>query len=189
MAAFSKFLLNLLGWTCVGEPPKGITKAVFITAPHTSFMDFFIGRLYCWSKGIPAKIFIKREAFKWYYGWLLKYVGGIPVDRSKPGNRVEQAANMIRDNDPVFLAITPEGTRKKVEIWKRGFYYIALKAEVPIVLSFLDYGTKEVGIGPILEVTGNFDEDFKKIQDYYRGRQAKYPEMFSLWDPKKDVAR
>ena len=185
MATFSAFLLRIMGWTTVGGPPPNITKAVFITAPHTSFVDFFIGRLYCWTRKIPAKIFIKKEAFKWPYGWLLKYVGGIPVDRSQPGNRVEQAAEMIRDNDPIFLTITPEGTRKRVEVWKRGFYYIAQKAEVPIILSFLDYGKKEVGIGPVLNVTGDIDKDMKTIKDYYRGMQGKYPEMFSLWEPKK----
>lgn len=185
MAGISRFLLKLFGWTSVGYPPKGITKAVFITAPHTSFWDFFIGRLYCWERGIPAKIFIKKEAFKWYYGWLLKYVGGIPIDRSKAGNRVEQAADMIRNGENIFLAITPEGTRKRVEVWKRGFYYIAQRAEVPIILSYLDYGKKEVGIGPILNVTGDISKDFKTIEDYYRGMQGKYPEMFSLYEPKK----
>lgn len=186
MAAFSAFLLKLLGWKTVGYPPKGITKAVFITAPHTSFVDFFIGRLYCWERKIPAKIFIKKEAFKWPYGWLLKYVGGIPIDRSQPGNRVDQAAEMIKNNDPVFLAITPEGTRKRVEVWKRGFYYIAQKAEVPIVLSYLDYGKKEVGIGPVLNVTGDIKKDFETIENYYRGMQGKHPEMFNLWEEKSN---
>jgi 1-acyl-sn-glycerol-3-phosphate acyltransferase len=172
-----------MGWKSIGDPPKGVNKAVFITAPHTSFMDFFIGRLYCWSKRIPAKIFIKKEAFKWYYGWLLKAVGGIPIDRSQPGNRVETTANMIRERNPIFLAITPEGTRKRVEVWKRGFYYIAQKAEVPIILSFLDYGKKEVGIGPILEVTGDIQEDFKTIEDFYRGMKGKHPEKFNLYEP------
>ena len=186
MASFSKFLLRILGWTPVGQIPDGINKAVFITAPHTSFVDFFVGRLYCWSHKIPAKIFIKQEAFKWYYGWLLKFVGGIPIDRSQPGNRVEIAAEMIKERDHIFLAITPEGTRKRVTKWKKGFYFIAQKAEVPIILSFLDYGKKEVGIGPILDVSGDIEKDFKTIEDYYRGMKGKYPEMFNLYDPEKD---
>lgn len=185
MAFISKIILKLLGWTLVGSPPEELKKAVFITAPHTSFEDFFVGRMYCWARGIPAKIFIKQEAFKWYYGWLLKYVGGIPIDRSKPGNRVEQVAEMITEQDNIFLAITPEGTRKRVEVWKRGFYFIAQKAEVPIIMSYLDYGKKEVGIGPVLEVTGDIEKDFKTIEDYYRGKQGKYPEMFNLSEPKK----
>lgn len=170
----------------IGDPPKGIKKAVFITAPHTSFVDFFIGRMYCWAKGIPAKIFIKDEAFKWYYGWLLKSLGGgIPIDRSKPGNTVDISAEMIKERDSIFLAITPEGTRKRVEVWKRGFYYIAQKAEVPIILSFLDYGKKEVGIGPILDVSGDINVDLKKIEDFYRGMQGKHPEMFNLSEKEK----
>lgn len=187
MAVFSSFILKLLGWKAVGYPPENITKAVFITAPHTSFVDFFIGRLYCWSRKIPAKIFIKQEAFKWPYKRLLKYVGGIPVDRSQPGNRVEQAALMIKNNDPIFLAITPEGTRKRIDVWKRGFYYIAQQADVPIVLSYLDYGKKEVGIGPILKVTGDINKDMETIQDYYRGMQGRYPEKFSLWEEKNST--
>lgn len=181
MQFLSELILKLMGWKLIGGPPEGITKAVFITAPHTSFHDFFIGRMYCWSRKIPAKVFIKKEAFKWYYGWLLKYVGGIPIDRSKPGNRVEQAAAMITEHDPIYLAITPEGTRKRVDNWKKGFYYIALKADVPIVFSYLDYGKKEVGIGPILDVTGDFETDFKKIEDYYRGMIGKHPELFNLY--------
>jgi len=172
-----------MGWKLIGYPPEGITRAVFIAAPHTSFYDFFLGRLYCWSRSIPIKIFIKQEAFKWYYGWLLKAVGGIPIDRSQPGNRVEISARMIREHNPIFLAITPEGTRKRVEVWKRGFYYIAQKADVPIILSFIDYGKKEVGIGPVLEVTGDLQQDFKTIENFYRGMKGKHPEMFNLYQP------
>jgi 1-acyl-sn-glycerol-3-phosphate acyltransferase len=182
MRLFSTFLLKLMGWKLIGNPPPGIDKAVFITAPHTSFEDFFIGRLYCWAKRIPVKIFIKKEAFKWYYGWLLKAVGGVPIDRSQPGNRVEMTANMIREQGRIFLAITPEGTRKRVEVWKRGFYYIAEKANVPIILSFLDYGKKEVGIGPVLDVTGDIQTDFRTIENFYRGMQGKHPEKFNLYE-------
>lgn len=183
MRLLSIFLLRLMGWKIVGGPPEGVTKAVFITAPHTSFVDFYIGRLYCWSKRIPIKVFIKKEAFNWYSGWLLKAVGGIPIDRSQPGNRVDISARMIRERDHIFLTITPEGTRKRVEVWKRGFYYIAQKADVPIILSFLDYGKKEVGIGPVLNVTGDIQKDFKTIEDFYRGMQGKHPEMFNLYEP------
>ena len=184
MSLLSTFILKLLGWKPLGGPPEGINKAVFITAPHTSFVDFFIGRLYCWSRKIPVRIFIKKEAFKWYYGWLLKAVGGIPIDRSQPGNRVDLMAKMIKERDHIFLAITPEGTRKRVEVWKRGFYYIAQKADVPIILSFLDYGKKIVGIGPVLDVTGDIQKDFKTIENFYRGMQGKYPELFNHYESK-----
>lgn len=181
MRLLSELILKIMGWKLIGGPPEGVTKAIFITAPHTSYYDFFIGRMYCWARRIPAKLFIKKEAFKWPYAGLLRYVGGIPVDRSKPGNRVEQIAEMIKENEPIYLAITPEGTRKRVDTWKKGFYYIAQKADVPIIFSFLDYGKKEVGIGPILDVTGDFDTDFKKIEDYYRGMKGKHPELFNLY--------
>ena len=133
---------------------------------------------------MPVKIFIKKEAFKLYYGGLLQASGGIPIYRGQAGNRVDQSAKMIKDRDRIYLAITPEGTRKRVEVWKRGFYYIAQKADVPIILSYLDYGKKEVGIGPVLDVTGDIQKDFTTIENFYRGMQGKYPEMFNLWDAK-----
>ena len=169
-----------MGWTTVGGPPEGVKKAIFITAPHTSNLDFFIGRMYAWTRRMPIKTLIKKEAFFWPFGGLLKKSGGIPVDRSKASNMVEFAAEIFNQYDTIYMAITPEGTRKRVEHWKKGFYYIAQKANVPIIMSFLDYGNKRVGIGPMLHTTGDIKKDFKVIEDFYRGMKARHPEKFNL---------
>ena len=129
---------------------------------------------------IPIRIVIKKEAFFWPFGWLLKKVGGIPIDRSKSVNRVDQVAELFKVTDPMFYALTPEGTRKRSDKWKKGFYYIALKAKVPILLSYIDYKKKEAGIGPAFYPTGDFEKDFKEIEDFYRGKIAKHPEYFNL---------
>ena len=139
MRLISILILKLIGWTPVGGPPEGIKKAIFITAPHTSNLDFFIGRMYAWMHRLPIKTLIKKEAFFWPFGGLLRRTGGIPIDRSKATNSVDMAAEIFTKYDTIYMAITPEGTRKLVKNWKKGFYYIAQKADVPIVLSFLDY--------------------------------------------------
>jgi len=180
MRLISIFILKLIGWTRVGGPPAGVKKAIFITAPHTSNFDFFIGRLYAWSNSIPVKFLIKKEAFIWPFGGLLRRSGGVAIDRKKASNSVEMAAEIFDQYDTIYMAITPEGTRKLVPTWKKGFYYIAQKANVPIVLSFIDYGNKKVGIGPVLETSGDINVDFKKIEDFYRGMQGRHPEKFNL---------
>ncbi|HEY9114147.1 MAG TPA: 1-acyl-sn-glycerol-3-phosphate acyltransferase [Bacteroidales bacterium] len=180
MKWISYLILKMMGWTTVGGPPEGVKKAIFITAPHTSNLDFFIGRMYAWTRKLPIKTLIKKEAFFWPFGGLLKKTGGIPIDRSKASNSVEMAAEIFNQYDTIYMAITPEGTRKLVKHWKKGFYYIAQKANVPIVLSFLDYKNKIVGIGPILETSGDIEKDFKKIEDFYRGMQGRHPEKFNL---------
>ena len=131
-------------------------------------------------KDIPISVVIKKEAFKWPYGWLLKKVGGVPIDRSKSINRVDQVVELFKVTDPMFFALTPEGTRKRSDNWKKGFYYIALQAKVPILLSYIDYEKKEAGVGPPFYPTGDFEKDFKEIEDFYRGRVGKHPEFFNL---------
>jgi 1-acyl-sn-glycerol-3-phosphate acyltransferase len=180
MKGICNLILKLMGWKTVGGPPEGVKKAIFITAPHTSNLDFFIGRLYAWTRKMPIKTLIKKESFFWPIGGLLKKIGGVPIDRSKASNSVEMAAEIFNQYDTIYMAITPEGTRKLVTHWKKGFYYIAQRANVPIVLSFLDYKNKIVGIGPVLDTTGDIEKDFKKIEDFYRGMQGRHPEKFNL---------
>jgi len=181
MRLLSKFILKATGWKTVGGIPPELTKAVFVIAPHTSNMDFFIGRLYCFQHRIPIKIMIKKESFKGPLGGLLKKAGGVPIDRSISKSLVDQVVQLFNENDTFFFAITPEGTRKRSDKWKTGFYYhIAVKAKVPILLSYIDYEKKEAGIGRIFYPTGDFEKDFKEIEDFYRGRKGKYPEKFNL---------
>ena len=180
MRLISKYLYKLLGWKSVGGMPEGISKAVFIIAPHTSNWDFLIGRLYAWMNQVPVHVLIKKEAFFWPTAGLLKKVGGIPIDRSKKGNTVGQIAQMFEKYTTLYLGITPEGSRQRREEWKRGFYFIAMEAKVPIVLSYIDYSKKEAGIGPAFYPTGDYEKDLEEIQAYYKGKKGKHPELFNL---------
>lgn len=183
MYLISKIIIKLSGWKITGTVPVDIKKCVVIMAPHTSMWDFVWGRLAYWVLRLKAKFLIKREMFNSWLGPVLIRIGGIPVDRSKKNNAVDTVAELFLKYDSLYITITPEATRKLNPDWKKGFYYIALKANVPIALGYLDYHKKEGGIGKMLTPTGNFDEDFKIIEEFYRGRGAKHPELFNLTHP------
>lgn len=173
--------LKLMGWKLVGSIPADVKKCVIAVAPHTSIADFILGRLAYCSINVPVKFLIKKEFFdNPLLKPLLLKLGGIPVDRSKSNNTVNETAALFKQYDTLNLVLTPEGTRKLVHRWKRGFYYIAERAGVPIVLGFLDFKTKELGFGPTLYPTGDFDEDWKTIEEFYRGKHAKHPERYNL---------
>lgn len=174
-------IVKLLGWKLVGEIPKDVKKCVIAVAPHTCIYDFIIGRLAYFALGTPVKFMIKKEFFdNPLLNGLLKKLGGIPIDRSRSNNVVNQVSALFDKYETLNIIITPEGTRKLVKNWKRGFYYIALKAEVPIVLGFLDFKTKELGFGPIIYPTGDFDKDWVEMEKFYRGITAKHPERYNL---------
>ncbi len=176
----SKFFLWLFGWKIEGVIPEGEKKAVIIAAPHTSMWDFVFGRLPYFVLDVDVKYLIKSEMFVWPYGRLLRKLGGIPVDRKKSGNTVDQVARLFRESESLYVIITPEGTRALVKNWKRGFYYIAEKAGVPIALGFLDYKKKTGGIGKMLYPSGDFKKDLEIIEDFYKDKSAKHPEKFNL---------
>lgn len=181
MSQIARIILRLLGWNIYYRVPLNETpKAVIIMAPHTSNLDFVIGRLGFYLHGIRPKILIKKEAFKHVLGFLLRWMGGIPVDRGHSQNTVKKITTEFNNNKSFYLLITPEGTRRRVEKWKKGFYFIALTAKVPIFLSFLDYRKKEGGIGMMLHPSGDFEADLKIIQDFYRDKQARHPSKFNL---------
>lgn len=180
MRTISGIILRLLGWKITGTVPSHLRKCVIIGAPHTSNMDFFYGRLAYFTFGVPVKFLIKKEAFQNPLGGLLKRAGGIPVDRGKKNNLVEEMAKLFKNSDQLNMIVAAEGTRKLVTQWKRGFYYIALRAEVPILLGFLDYEKKEAGFGPVIYPTGDFDADFKIIEEFYKTKTARHPELFNL---------
>jgi len=176
----SKLILKLKGWKVVGGMPEGIKKCVVVSAPHTSMWDFIWGRLAFWTLRVKVKFLIKKESFGLITGPLLKWSGGIPVDRGKSANMVQLVAKLFDDYESLYITITPEGTRRLNKKWKKGFYYIAVNAKVPIALGVIDYKKKEGGIGELFWPTGNFEEDFKHIENFYRGRGAKHPERYNL---------
>ena len=172
-----------LGWKLIGNIPQGVKKAVLVVAPHTSNWDGFYGLLFCFVKQLPIKFAIKKEAMFFPISPILKWMGAIPIDRkrqsksSKRDSMIRHMTNILLRQQSLMLIIAPEGTRSRVTRWKRGFYYTALQANVPVVLGYLDYKKKHIGLGPIVYPTGDFDVDIQKIQAFYKDKVGKYPEQ------------
>ena len=179
----SQLILNFFGWHTSGFLPPGVGKAVMIVAPHTSTWDFVIGRLTFYGTGPKLKVLIKKEAFFFPMGILLKALGGIPVDRGKRNNMVENIASFFTKYESMVVVITPEGTRRLSRHWKKGFYLIALEAKVPIALAYIDYRNKTGGVGHLLYPSGDFEKDMEIIYEFYKDKTARHPERFYL--PKK----
>ena len=175
MKRIANFILyKLMGWQKKGEIPKDLKKYVLIAAPHTSNWDFVYAKLYFWAAGIPVKIPIKSDLFFFPLGPILKAMGGIPVNRKKSTNLTSAIAQMFKERDELVLVITPEGTRSYAPEWKKGFYYIAQEANVPIVLGYIDFKTKTTGIGPVFKPTGNVEKDLEEIVNFYKQFEGKY---------------
>lgn len=169
-----------MGWKIVGGVPEGLTKAVVIAAPHTSNWDFFLGSMGYHVLGLNAKFLIKKEVFVFPIKKILLSMGGIPIERSKNNNAVETVSGLFTKYEDLCITIAPEATRKLNPNWKKGFYYIALRAKVPILLGLVDYKKKEAGLGPVIYPSGDFEKDFKIIEDFYRPLTARHPECFNL---------
>ena len=173
----SQFILKLMGWKVTNIIPE-IPKCVIAVAPHTSNCDFIMGKLAYTSIGRTANFLIKKSWFVFPFNYFFNSIGGIPVDRNKNRSITDKLADEFKKRDKFQLAVTPEGTRKRVEKWKRGFYFIALKAKVPIVLVALDYGTKTISFLDEFYPTGEVDKDMEIIKSKYAGIQGRHPEKF-----------
>ena len=178
--AIAKLGFKIGRWKVVNQAPADLGNAVCIVAPHTAIEDFFVGLCFYWYYGIKFKVMIKKEFFKPVLGWILKKMGGIPVNRGHQNHLVEQMVDMFSQNQDTHLIICPEGTRKAVKHWKKGFYVIAQGAHVPIILGFIDYKKKYCGIERIFYPTGDYEKDLVEIWDYYKDVKAKHPEGFNL---------
>ena len=165
----------------VGNIP-GEKKYIIIVAPHTSNWDYVVGQLFYICRGMRAKVMIKKELFYFPLGILLRSLGGIPVDRQRKTDIVDQMIRQFEINDSFVLTITPEGTRKKVSEWKTGFHRIATGANVPVLLGFFDYKRKLVGTDELIYMSGNLEADMLRIKKFYRNIHPKYPENFSVGD-------
>jgi 1-acyl-sn-glycerol-3-phosphate acyltransferase len=155
---------------------------VICVAPHTSNNDFIIGKLFYSAIGKKSKFLIKKEWFFFPLNLLFKSMGGVPINRSRASSTTEQMAGEFARRDTFHLAVTPEGTRKKAEEWKKGFYYIALKAGVPIQVAYIDYKKKEVGIMENFYPTGNVEEDISAIRQMYKGIRGYHRKSFAEAD-------
>lgn len=183
MKALSAWLLRRLGWTCLPQPNERPTHSIICVAPHTSNMDFFVGKLYYMTIGKPHGFLMKKDWFFFPLGTMLKAMGGIPVDRSRKEDTVGKLSKYINAQKEIHIAITPEGTRSLRTEWKSGFYRIALEAGIPIELAVIDYGRKEVGIFEVFYPTGDMDKDITYIRSRFSSKQAKYPSLFHDYVP------
>lgn len=175
----SKFIFTkLMGWKLVNDFPKDLKKYVVIAAPHTSWQDFPIGILARNTSRIKINFIGKDSLFKGPFGFIFKSLGGTPVDRSKSNNLVDAIVQVFNEKEEFRLALSPEGTRKKVEKWKTGFYYIAKGANVPIVMATLDFGKKQVKISEPYDTTDNKEKDFDHFHSFFADVIAKKPDQF-----------
>lgn len=162
-------VLRLGGWRMVGAFPD-VPRAVLIGAPHSSNWDGIWGFAAVLALGIDIKVLGKDTLFRVpVLGTVLRRLGVIPVDRSRPQGIVEQAIAMLHGAERMWFGIAPEGTRKPVERWKSGFWKIARGAGVPVVPAYFHYGDKTIGIGPVLPLSEDMQGDLERIRAWYRG--------------------
>ena len=178
MQWFSRFIyFKILGWKVVGFLDfDNVKKAVIIAAPHTSWVDFPLGILLRSVLGIKTNFVGKKELFKFPHGWIFRALGGAPVERKNNQNQVEAIAKLFENHDRFRMAMSPEGTRKKVAQWRTGFYYIAKAANVPILMITLDFGKKENKISEPFYSTDDKAADFKFMKNYFKDAIGKVPE-------------
>ena len=176
---FWTLMYKLTGWKVVGKLSETEKKCVMIVAPHTSLWDFPVGLGSRAILGFEAKYLAKKELFKNpIIGFLLKAIGGIPVDRGNKSNGiVDSVVKYFDDNEEFIVALTPEGTRKYVKRWKTGFYRIAKQANVPIVMVGFDFKRKVVEFMDPFYLTDDMDADLEHIQTYFRGITGRNPEL------------
>jgi 1-acyl-sn-glycerol-3-phosphate acyltransferase len=176
MKKIAQFLFWVSGWKIAKNNPQDVKKCVIVVGPHTSNWDFVIGKLAFVYYGVKGKFLIKKEAFFFPFGYLLKAMGGVPVDRKQRGNITDTAVQFFKEEDELYLVFTPEGTRSYNPHWKKGFYYIAQKANVPIYICYMDYERKIGGFYGEFIPSGNIDEDIQGIKNILGTFKGKYPE-------------
>ncbi len=166
-----------MGWRFLGEVPN-VPRVVLVVAPHTSNWDFVVGIAAMLALGLDARWIGKDTLFRPPFGPLLRWLGGTPVDRTAPEGVVEDAVRKLRSADRLFLTLSPEGTRGKVERWKTGFHRMARQAEVPVWPVALDYSRKAVALLPLVTLTDDLPADVDRIRALYTPAMARYPDQF-----------
>ena len=171
-------VFKLYGWKLDGGRPN-IRKAVVIAAPHTSGWDLPFTVATSYVMGVKMSFVAKHTLFKPPFGWFIRWLGGLPVDRRSRNNTVDSIVDVLNAHDDLMLVISPEGTRSLTDRWKTGFYHIAVGAKVPIVLGFLDYRRKRGGLGEVFHPSGDMEKDLAQIKAFYAGIEGKHPHLAS----------
>jgi len=181
LRGFSVAFLKLTGWKVEGSLPPEARKSVFIAAPHTSNWDLPYTLMVAFALRLNPYWMGKQSIFKAPFGGLMKWLGGIPVNREQSTNLVAASADAILAADgPLQLIVPPEGTRSKTRYWKTGFYYISMGAQVPIVMAYMDYSTKRSGLGPLFHPTGDVQADMEAIKAFYAPFKGKNATQFEV---------
>ena len=179
LRAFSLLFLKLAGWKVLGTLPVQASKSVFIAAPHTSNWDLPYTLMVAFVLRLNINWMGKASIFRFPFGPLMRWLGGVAVDRSKANNLVAASAQAIREaNGALQLIVPPEGTRSKTRYWKTGFYHIAVMAQVPIVMAYMDYERKISGLGPMFVPTGDLEADMVRIKAFYAPFKGKNAAQF-----------
>lgn len=180
MRWLAKFIyFKILGWKIVGNTnfsKDTIKKAVIIAAPHTSWHDFYIGLLLRKILGVKTNFIGKAELFKWPFGYYFRSIGGVPVNRKERQDLVSSIVDIFNEREEFRLTLAPEGTRKKVDKWRTGFYHIAKQADVPIIMFTLDFEHKQNNISAPFYPTDNQEADFEFIRNFYKDVKGKIPQ-------------
>ncbi len=178
MRKIASFIYHkILGFKIIGDFPRDLKQYIIIAVPHTSWHDFYLGLLIRKTLGLKINFVAKQSLFKPPFGWYFKAVGGFPVDRSGGKNKVDAIAQLFEEQETFRLTLAPEGTRSKVSAFRTGFYYIAKKAQVPIVMITFDFGKKQNVISAPFYPTSDVEKDFDfmyKFFDGVEGKVAKY---------------
>lgn len=181
-------IYTINGWKVKGQVPAEIKQCVMLASPHTSNYDLIYALVGLKKMNVHVRFTIKKEWLSFPFGLFLKPLGAIGIDRgpkfSRRKSMVDAMVDLYNHEEELTILVTPEGTRRKVKKWKSGFYHVALKAKVPIVLGFLDYKNKLAGVGPVIYPCGDYEKDLREIQEFYATIPAKYPEKFGV--PWKD---
>lgn len=170
-----KAILRLAGWNVEGAPPD-VPKSLLLVAPHTSNWDLVIMLAIGFYFNLRVYWMAKQSIFRWPFRGFMMWLGGIPIDRSARHNVVDQAVAAFNSHETLMLAILPEGTRKRADFWKSGFYHMALGAKVPMALGFADYKRKIGGFGPTVMPTGDVEADMAKLREFYKDIVGKKPQ-------------
>jgi len=179
LRALSLAYLRLAGWKVEGSLPDSARKSVLIAAPHTSNWDLPYTLMVGFALHLNLYWMGKASLFDPPFGPLMRWLGGIAVDRSKSNNLVAASAQALREADgPLQLVVPPEGTRGRTRHWKTGFYFIALEAKVPIVLAYMDYERKVAGLGPLFTPTGDVERDMDEVKRFYAGIKGRNADQF-----------
>jgi 1-acyl-sn-glycerol-3-phosphate acyltransferase len=180
LRGFSIGFLRLTGWRVEGALPAEARKAVLIAAPHTSNWDLPYTLMVSFALRLNIYWMGKQQIFRWPFGPLMRWLGGIAVNREQASNLVAASAAAIAAADgPLQLIVPPEGTRSKVREWKTGFYWIANTAQVPIVMAYMDYAEKRSGLGPLFQPSGDIEADMLAIKAFYAPFKGRNADQFS----------